>query len=322
MTTHTGHIEAECDRVSGEYEIRAGEYTALVTVRGATLRRLTYRGRDLVVPTAPGQPIPDYRGIVAAPWPNRIADGFYRFDGHYLHVPVNEPERRCALHGLVSNRDWTVSGRDERGVRFALELEPSDGYPFALRLEVTYALDAGGAGSEGGLWWEVRVRNIGRRPAPYGVCPHPYLVAGESPLDEWELEIPAERFLEVTLDRLLPVGERDVEAHPFDFRRPRPIGATEIDHAFTRIRFDDSGTARVVARDREHGTGVGMAWDHSCPWLQVHTADKEAPVPSRLGLAVEPMTCPPDAFNSGIDVIRLEPSASHGARWRIYGIAD
>jgi aldose 1-epimerase len=321
MTTVTV-TEAGRDRASGEYEIRAGEYTALVTVQGAALRRLTYRGRDLIVPTAPGQPIPDYRGIVAAPWPNRIADGFYRFDGHYLHVPINEPERRCALHGLASTRVWAVSALADRAITFALDLEPSEGYPFSLQLEVAYALEPGGHGSEGGLWWEVRTRNSGQRPAPYGVCPHPYLVAGDSPLDEWELEIPAERFLEVTPDRLLPIGERDVEAHPFDFREPRPIGATEIDHAFTCISFDDSGIARVVVRDREHGTGVGMAWDSSCPWLQVHTADKEAPVPSRLGLAVEPMTCPPDAFNSGIDLIRLEPSASHSARWRIYGLAE
>jgi aldose 1-epimerase len=154
------------------------------------------------------------------------------------------------------------------------------------------------------------------------VCPHPYLVAGDSPLDEWELEIPAGRFLEVTPDRLLPTSERDVESHPFDFRRPRPIGATEIDHAFTSIRFGDSGIARAVVRDHAHGTGVGMAWDRSCPWLQVHTADKEAPIPSRLGLAVEPMTCPPDAFTSGVDVIHLEPGASHAVRWQIYGISD
>jgi aldose 1-epimerase len=322
MSSVSGLTEAGRDRVSGEYEIRAGEYTALITVHGAALRRLTYRGRDLIVPTAPGQSIPDYRGIVAAPWPNRIADGFYRFNGHYFHVPINEPERSCALHGLVFNRAWAVSGLDERGIRLALDLEPSEGYPFPLQLEVTYALDAGGNGGEGGLSWEVRARNRGQSLAPYGVCPHPYLVAGDSPLDEWELEIPADRFLEVTPDRLLPVGERGVESHPFDFRHPRPIGATEIDHAFTSIQFSDSGIARVVARDRAHGTGVGMAWDRKCPWLQVHTADKQAPIPSRLGLAVEPMTCPPDAFNSGVDVIRLEPAASHAVRWRIYGISD
>ncbi|MGN6406413.1 aldose 1-epimerase family protein [Sinomonas sp.] len=322
MTSVGGLTQAGRDRVSGEYEIRAGEYTALVTAHGAALRRLTFRGRDLIVPTAPAQPIPDYRGIVAAPWPNRIADGFYRFDGHYFHVPINEPERGCALHGLVLNRAWTVSSVDERGIRFALELDPGEGYPSALQLEVAYALDDGDSSPESGLTWGVRARNSGQSPAPYGVCPHPYLVAGDSPLDEWELEIPAGRFLEVTPDRLLPVAERDVESHPFDFRQARPIGATEIDHAFTSIRFGDSGVARVAVRDRAHGTGVGMAWDRSCPWLQVHTADKVAPIPSRLGLAVEPMTCPPDAFNSGVDLIRLEPSATHEARWRIYGIAD
>ena len=98
---------------------------------------------------------------------------------------------------------------------------------------------------------------------------------------------------------------------------PRAIGATEIDHAFTDIAFDGGGQARVLVRD-PGGTGVGMAWDRTCRWLQIHTADKQPPAPNRLGLAVEPMTCPPDAFNSGVDLIRLEPGTTHEASWSIF----
>ncbi|NUP75238.1 MAG: aldose 1-epimerase family protein, partial [Sinomonas sp.] len=263
---------------------------------------------------------PDYRGIIAAPWPNRMADGRYTFDGAPHRVPVNEPERGCALHGLGFTRDWALADSDERSVTLALDLAGEGGYPFAVRLEATYALDGGASPETGGLTWEVRAVNTGERAAPYGVCPHPYLVAGESPLDAWVLELPAETLLEVTPDRLLPVGERPVAGHPFDFRATRPLGATEIDHAFTGIAFDDDGAARVTVRDPAHGTGVGMAWDRTCPWIQVHTADKEPPAPNRLGLAVEPMTCPPDAFNSGTNLIRLEPGASHTATWRIFAL--
>ncbi|WP_217376191.1 aldose 1-epimerase family protein [Paenarthrobacter ureafaciens] len=294
-----------------EYRIRAREYTAAITAEAGALRELRHRGRDLIVPFPAGRPIPDYRGIVAAPWPNRIADGRYTFDGDEYEVPVNESDRGCALHGLVFPLAWTLESHDESSVTLSCSPEPTAGYPHELRVAVEYRL------AEDGLHSTVTAENLGGAAAPYGVCPHPYLVAGPTPLDEWTLEIPAGAFLEVTPDRLLPKETRSVEGHEFDFRTPRAIGATEIDHAFTDIAFDGGGQAHVLVRDSA-GTGVGMAWDRTCRWLQIHTADKQPPFPNRLGLAVEPMTCPPDAFNSGVDLIRLEPGATHQASWSIF----
>ncbi|WP_427131132.1 hypothetical protein [Pseudarthrobacter sp. S9] len=123
----------------------------------------------------------------------------------------------------------------------------------------------------------------------------------------------------MTPDRVLPVGTRPVAGHEFGFRVRRALGATEIDHAFTDIDFDDDGRAQLIARDPS-GTGVGMAWDRSCKWLQIHTADKPAPLPNRVGLAVEPMTCPPDAFNSGQDVVQLGSGATHQTQWTIFAV--
>ncbi|MCP1411099.1 aldose 1-epimerase family protein [Paenarthrobacter sp. A20] len=298
--------------MSTEYTLSAGGYTAVVTAQAAALRVLQFDDRDLVVPFAAGGPIPDYRGIIAAPWPNRIADGGYTFDGAAYHLPINEPERATALHGLTFPLDWTLKESDAGSLTLTCTVGPTPGYPFVLELEARYTLD------DTGLHTSVTARNAADVAAPYGVCPHPYLVAGPSPLDEWVLEFSAESFLEVTPDRLLPVGTVPVEGHAFDFRPARAIGSTEIDHAFTDIAFD-GGLARLSVRDPA-GTGVGMSWDESCPWLQIHTADKPAPVPGRLGLAVEPMTCPPDAFNSGTDLIRLEPGDQHTASWSIYAL--
>ena len=299
------------NRAVTEYKIRAGEYTATIAAHAGALRELRHRERDLIVPFPEGGPIPDYRGIVAAPWPNRIADGRYTFDGAEYEVPVNETDRGCALHGLVFPLDWTLESLDESSVTLSCSPEPTAGYPHELRVAVEYRL------AEDGLHSAVTAENLGGTAAPYGVCPHPYLVAGPAPLDEWVLEIPAGTFLEVTPDRLLPKEMRSVDGHGFDFRAPRAIGGTEIDHAFTDIAFDGGGQARVLVRD-PGGTGVGMAWDRTCQWLQIHTADKQPPFPNRLGLAVEPMTCPPDAFNSGVDLIRLEPGAMHSASWSIF----
>lgn len=300
-------------RAAAEFRIQAGEYTAAVTAQGGALRELRHRERDLIVPFPAGGPIPDYRGIIAAPWPNRIADGRYSFEGSEYEVPVNEPERGCALHGLVFPLDWSLESHDESSVQLSCTPEPTAGYPHRLRIDVEYRL------SEDGLHSRVTATNLGGSAAPYGLCPHPYLVAGPAPLDDWILEVPAGSFLEVTPDRLLPKETRPVEGHKFDFRTPRAISATEIDNAFTDIAFDGGGQARVLVRD-PGGTGVGMSWDPECRWLQIHTADKLPPALNRLGLAVEPMTCPPDAFNSGVDVIRLEPRAVHQAGWSIFAL--
>ena len=170
-----------------------------------------------------------------------------------------------------------------------------------------------------GLRSTVRAENIGADAAPYGVCPHPYLVAGPAPLDEWTVQIPATEFMEVSDDRLLPDGHGRREGHAFDFRAEKVLGAVEIDHAFTGLIPNADGLAAVRAYDPS-GTGVELEWDAAWPWLQIHTADKPAG-PSRLGLAVEPMTCPPDAFNSGTGVIRLAPGESHEASWTIRALS-
>ncbi len=298
--------------MSTEFTLSAGGYTAVVTARAAALRVLRFDGRDLIVPFPAGGPIPDYRGIIAAPWPNRIADGTYTFDGVTHQLPVNEPERQTSLHGLAFPLDWALKESDAGSLTLTCTVGPSAGYPFALELSARYVLD------ESELRTSVTAVNAADAAAPYGVCPHPYLVAGSSPLDQWVLDFAADSFLEVTPDRLLPLGLKSVEGHALDFRQARAIGSAEIDHAFTGLTFD-GGLARLDVRDPA-GTGVGMSWDESCPWLQIHTADKPAPIPSRIGLAVEPMTCPPDAFNSGTNLIRLEPGAEHTAQWSIYAL--
>lgn len=308
-----GVLQAGRRTVNGpDYLIKAGDYTARIVARGAALCELQHLGRDLVVPFSADAPIPDYRGIIAAPWPNRVADGAYRWDGDVYHLPLNERDRGTALHGLVLGLEWELEAHDDDRLTLRCALEPSKGYPSALEVRADYRLD------ENGLHCTVTASNVGTAAAPYGVCPHPYLVAGEAPLDEWTLSVPASHFLAVTPDRLLPLGLEAVEGHAFDFRTPRAIGTTQIDHAFTGLGLDVDGVHRLLLSDPS-GTFVGMQWDASCPWLQLHTADKPEGVPGRLGLAVEPMTCPPDAFNSGTDLIRLEPGDSHTAGWSIFG---
>ncbi|MCG7415988.1 aldose 1-epimerase family protein [Microbacterium sp. ACRRU] len=300
--------------------LRAHGYEAAVASVGASLRSLTFEGRDLVVPFDEDELRPAYRGTTLAPWPNRIVDGIHRFDGREHQLPLTEPNRGHALHGLLSWAHWNVRDVSDDAVTLTATLPAQAGYPWWLVVSTTYRLDADG------LTQTVRATNLADTPAPWGTGPHPYLVAGPAALDEWTLSLPADTVLEVTPDRLSPVALASVtvDAARFDFRDAREIGAVEIDHAYTGLIWDADGRATVTVTDPS-GTGVAMSWAGECAWVQIHTADQPTGPGTpghRAGLAVEPMTCAPDAFNDDAydfdtGVVSLDPGASHEAGWTI-----
>ncbi|MCL2515665.1 MAG: aldose 1-epimerase family protein [Microbacteriaceae bacterium] len=297
-----------------QYELRFGDYAATIASIGATLRSLTHRGRDLVVPFAADEVRPAFRGASLAPWPNRVADGRYTFAGARQQVALTEPERGNALHGLASWLDFGAIEQTPSRVTLGATIVAQPGYPHRVDVEVVFEL------TENGLFSSITGSNSGADAAPWGTGPHPYLLAGPGRVDDWSLLLPADDVLEVTEDRLLPVGVASVALAndgAWDFRESRAIGSVFIDHAFTSLTRDAAGRTAVEVRAAD-GTGVAISWDAACPWVQVHTADKPLePELGRLGLAVEPMTCPPDAFNSGTDLVVLQPGAAHTAGWTI-----
>ncbi|GAB3127040.1 aldose 1-epimerase family protein [Glaciibacter psychrotolerans] len=296
-----------------QFELVFGDYTARIASVGATLRSLTHQGRDLVVPFDADEVRPAFRGATLAPWPNRVVDGRYTVDGVTHQLSLSEPERGHALHGLASWLDFIPLEESADSVTLAATIEPQTGYPFRLQLRVIFTLSAEG------LRQTVMARNTGNVPAPYGAGPHPYLIAGEGRVDDWTLTLPAAQVLLVTEDRLIPISLTDVATEAdgaLDFRTPRVIGETFIDHAFTELTRDGEGTAEVRLT-APSGTGVSMSWSTGCTWVQVHTADQPTRKASRRGLAVEPMTCPPDAFNSGTDLIMLNPGQLASVGWSI-----
>jgi aldose 1-epimerase len=290
-------------------DLEHGAYRASIASIGASLRVLQHEGRDLVVPYDVDEQRPAFRGATLAPWPNRVIDGRYGFGGRSSQLPLTEPKRGNALHGLVAWLDFAVTARTVDSVELTGTIESQMGYPHRVALVVSYRLD------DEGLHESVTATNTGADAAPFGTGPHPYLVPGPGVVDDWSLDLPASEVLTVTPERLVPVGLADVAAEDggaLDFRAPRVIGDTFIDHAFTSLERDAAGIATVTVTSPE-GTGAAIAFGPECAWVQVHTADDS----NRIGLAVEPMTCPPDAFNSGVDLIVLAPRASTTASWSI-----
>jgi aldose 1-epimerase len=295
---------------SGEQiEIAGSAQRAVVVEVGGGLRAYSAGGRELLDGYDVDEACTSGRGQVLIPWPNRLQDGSYEFEGRRHQLPLTEPDKGNAIHGLVREAAWTVAEREPHRVAMNHLLEPQPGYPFSLSLSIEYAL------SEGGLSIRTTAVNLGREVCPYGSGAHPYLKVGADTIDSAILRAPGRTVLRSD-ERGIPVGAESVEGTEFDFRRPRAIEATKLDHTFTDLERGEDGLARVELRDPKHPRGLTIWVDETYPYVQLFTGDS-LPDVARRSLAVEPMTCPPNALRSGEALIRLEPGESFANAWGI-----
>ena len=279
-----------------EIVLQAGDHEARIVTVGAGLASLRYRGHELIVSHAVNECPPGYLGKVLMPWPNRVAGGSYSWEGSSYDLPVDEPDFRTALHGFVAFQEWEIAEADSSSVLLRTLIAARYSYPWTLLAHARYSLDA-----HAGLTVELSATNIGEGTAPYGVGFHPYLAV--------ELENPASVIYEADAS-MIPVAAHDVASFGLDFRSPAIIGTSQLDHAFAGL---PEGTWAVTLRDPSSGVGVSLSSD--ARWLQVYSADYI----DRVGVAVEPMSCPPNAFNSGTDVIALNAGETHTLSARIAG---
>jgi aldose 1-epimerase len=301
---------------SGEqYAIAYGSAQAVITQVGATLRSYTVDGREVVEGFAVDARATDGRGQVLAPWPNRLTDGRYHYGDHDCQAPINEPGRNTAIHGLVRWLDWSLVAHDPRSVTLSCAVRPQPGYEWQLDLEVSYALDAAG------LTVTCGAVNVDPARAPFGVGFHPYLTLGTPSIDGLHLTVPASNYLDSngTGGQLAttPVTET-----PGDFTAARQIGQTQLDTAFGSLFRNQDGHAVARLQDPEEGRVTELWVDDSYRYLMVYTADRVGrPERRRTAIAIEPMTCPPDAFRSGTDLIELDPGQTWQGSWGLRVVA-
>lgn len=292
-----------------QVELSFGEQRATVTEVGASLREYVVGRQPVLDGYAVDEMCSSGRGQLLVPWPNRTQDGRYAIGGRDHQLPINEPARQNAIHGLVRWVPWIVREHvDERAV-LAFELHPQPGYPFALALEVEYALAADG------LRATLTATNVGSEACPYGFGSHPYLTVGTGTVDEVALRVPARTVLRAD-ERGIPAEAAPVAGTEFDFLEPRPIGGLVLDHCFTDLVRDDDGVARVELTAPGGNPHVTLWMDSACEYVMVFTGD---PLPdvARRSLAVEPMSCAPDAFRSGAGLVTLEPGAAITGAWGV-----
>lgn len=292
-----------------QFEISYEDQRAVIVEVGGGLREYRVGTRDVLDPYGIGDMCDGSHGAVLIPWPNRLADGRYSFDGKSYQVPVTEPSKRNAIHGLLSWRNWDVRASTPSQVVVGTVLRPMKGYPFCLDVRIAYELDGEG------LRVTTSATNVGVTAAPWACGAHPYLSPGAGLVDEAVLEFDARLRLE-TDARQLPLAAVPVAGTPYDFSGGRQIGKLKIDYAFSELARDANGCARVRftgVDDRQ----VELWCDRSYSLIEIFTGDTLAPHRRRRGLGVEPMTAPPNAFATGEGVRRLEPGCTTTHVWGV-----
>ena len=288
------------------FSLRRGDVAAEITQVGASLRHLAVGGVNIVPPYPADEPTPMASGVVLVPWPNRIRDGVWQDGDVTRALAITEPKLRNASHGLLSFTAYDVVERSESSLTLRGTIVPQTGYPYLVETTVTYAL------TDAGIEVTHTLTNHSATTAPVALGTHPYVTIGGVDPRELVLHIPAETYFE-TDDRMLPIGEQPVSGGT-DLRAGRRLGDVELDTGFATLRRDPDGLARTTLTAPD-GRTVTVWQGEGFDYVQAFTTDRYPGQP--LVVAVEPMTAPAEAFNSGRGLRRLAPGETWELHWGI-----
>ncbi|HWC34851.1 MAG TPA: aldose 1-epimerase family protein [Mycobacteriales bacterium] len=294
-----------------QYVIRHGEQEAVAVEVGGGLRTYTAAGLDVLDGYPPDAMCDGARCQTLVPWPNRVQDGRWRWDGADQQLAITEPEQHNAIHGLVRWLAWDLVEHSDSSVTLSCVCAPQPGYPWRLTVTNAWSLD------DNGLTVVTTIRNESETVAPVAAGFHPYVTVGTATIDDAVLTLPATTRL-LTGEQQIPVGQEEVAGTAYDFREPRRLGELEVDHTYTGLSRDADGLARLRLAAPGGERAVTVWVDSAYPYLEIFTGDA-LPDPSRRrrGLGVEPMTAPPNALASGESLVELAPGGEWQGRWGI-----
>jgi aldose 1-epimerase len=292
------NVGSEPATAETEITLALGSQRAVVSPFGASLRRYFRLEDDREVDIVWGYSGSAHKkggqGDVLCPFPGRIANGRYLFDGQTFQLDCNDKEGPNAIHGFVRSLLWNIAEVTHSSVLFTVTIDRDSyatrGYPFTLDILLSYSLD------QTGLSCQYSIRNAGSTRAPVGIGFHPYFSVGTAIIDEAEVKIPAAHYLEFG-ETLAPTGKMlPVQDTEWDFREFRRIEQTRFNHCYIRLQPDQDGRYRASLRNPQTGRTITIEMDNTFTALVIYTGDAIANSPRRA-LAIEPMTCATDAFN-------------------------
>jgi aldose 1-epimerase len=298
---------------SGEqFDLEQGDWRLTVVEVGGGMRALSHGDWQVLDGYPRDRMCSGGRGQALLPWPNRIDHGRYAFDGQSYQLALTEPPRGNAIHGLTRWTHWRAVERAAHRVVLEHALDPQPGYPFALALRLEYEL------TDSGLHVRTSATNVGLARCPFGAGFHPYFTCGPAGarVDALLLKVPAAEYL-LTDARGISTGRSPVGGTPFDFGQERPIRELTLDHAFAGLARDADGRARVELASASGERRITVWLDENYRYVQVFTGDTLPAAERRLGVAIEPMTCPANAFATGEDLRVLEPGGGWQCEWGV-----
>jgi aldose 1-epimerase len=295
-----------------QYVLRRGTATATVGQVAAVLREFTVDGVHYTETWADASPAPYACGIVLMPWPNRVAGGSWTWHGARQQLVITEPLRGNAIHGLLRDFPYQATALSEDSVTLEASIYPQHGWPFTLDTAVTYAL------TDAGLTVTHQVSNVGSVEAVFGCGAHPYLRIGDVPVRELTVTVRASSAF-VTNDAMIPVEKRSLAGDLADLPHGVALAQLNLDTVFTDLQpVGDRYESELAAPD---GRTLTMWADPAFPYTVVFTPrdfpndTSRGPAGVHHAIAIEPMTCPTDALNSGEGLIHLQPGETWRASW-------
>jgi aldose 1-epimerase len=297
---------------SGEqFELRHGSQSAVVVEVGGGLRSYQVGDRAVLDGYDVDAMADGARCQTLMPWPNRVQDGKWTWQGADLQLAVTEPEQNNAIHGLVRWMPWAAVDQTPSSVTMRCILHPQPGYPWTIEIDNAWSV------SDTGLAVMTTLVNHSATDAPVAIGFHPYITVGGDAINTALLTVPAKTRL-LNGYQQIPIGRAPVANTPYDFRTSYPLEDLEIDHTYTDLIRDADGLCRLRLEDADSGTAVTVWVDASYPYLEVFTGDAlPDPARRRQGLGVEPMSAPPNALVSGEGLMVLAPGQAWQGNWGI-----
>jgi len=300
--------------VSGEQfvlnlETPYGLLHAAIAARGASLREFRIGEIELVEPYAADSEAPHCAGVVMSPWVNRLDHGRWVYNGDVLQNAINLPEQDNANHGLLLDYFYYAVDRTDYSVTLEAIIEPSEGYPFRVKTQVTYSLHVDG------LEVTHRAENLSVQPAPYATGAHPYFKFSEVDTAELTIKLAAATKTVVD-DRQIPIGEEPAANSDYNLAEVVRAGNQLIDNDFTDLARDENGLAHTLILTSD-ARGLDIWQDRNFGHVVLFTPSFFETIDGGFthAIAVEPSSAAPNAFNSGKNLLWLEPGAKFEGRW-------
>ncbi len=284
-----------------QFHISSDGYCAVIVEIGAGIRRLDLNDRPVLESYREDAICDGAHGAHLVPWPNRVLGGTYQFMGQSYQLPLTEPTAGNAIHGLLRWTPFTVQALTHQSVTLSATLHPTPWYPFALEVCFRHELSASG------LTVTSKIINRGLEACPLALGHHPYLSPGtDETIDTAMFSTSA-----------IPFDSAEEAAFPGSpLTEPVLLRHRIVDATFVAQPSAQSNTSWVRLTGAD-GRTVALWADASYRYLQFFTGDSLAEGRRRRAIAAEPMTAPPNALQSGQDLLVLRPNESIETQWGV-----